>query len=324
MQDAHSWLSDVLRARPELVQAPQRPGYRRGIDVMRREQLGFSLGAGLQMFRRIHNRMPDLINDPWVNDHYFAMKYFGFIPEPNPADKLNTGRYIPEPLRDQIRVPRKLYVATEPVLPPDDAIPPGPYYMKRALGCKTNARVQWPPSPEERAAHEATLRRWMGEPYGVAWGEWWYGWGPDRWFLEEDLTALIENQHNWHYWVRDGQAVLGQILVGTRPDSMDDNAQRWFHPDLTPIDAITVRRRPFDGRLPDRAQRYFELASAIGARFDVVRVDIWDSVEGPPVLGELTLCDYHCQRRFNPPEFGRTMGQILFGQQQAGLSCPAA
>lgn len=315
---AHRWLSTLIAARPAYVETPVRDGYRRGLEAMTREQFAYALHFGLEHFHHVHGRLPDLIEQPGLVDHYFAMKYFGFVPSPNPADKLNTGHYVPEHLRDEVRVLNKPYIGTEPRLPPDDAVAPGAYYMKRALGCKTNRRIEWPPTAEERRTHEETLRLWSMERYGLRWGEWWYAWGPERWFLEEDITDSIKERPNWMLFVRRGQAVLGAVLYGD-PTSMTDNDQAWFDGDCNRLDVITRGRRPLKRDIPERTGRYLEIAAEIGAPFDVVRIDFWDTSDGRPVLAELTLCDYHCQRVYEPETFGLTAGRILF-ETEVGMA----
>lgn len=315
--EARAWLAGLIEARPETVEAPRRPGYHRGIDVMDPRTLTLSMHVALERFLACHGRLPDLVRAPEHNDHFFAMKFFGFIPEPNPADKLNTGAYVPAALADGVRVLPKAHVGTEPALPPDDAVPPGRYFLKHALGAKQHLALAWPPSPEQRRAAEAAIAGWFAVPYGVAWGEWWYGWGPRRWFLEPDISDEMRHRPVWALFVRRGRPAFGMVLQRydyTEPEDLSANYQRLFDGALRPVEGTTAGRRLWTDPLPDRAARYFELAARIGRPFDIVRVDLWDTDDGgPPVLAELTLCDYNAQRRYAPEETNARVTELLFG-----------
>lgn len=311
--DATEWLQRVMKARRDLVAAPKRKGYLRGVDALDSKTLSRCLRGALALFAKQRGRLPDLIDNPGFGDHYFAMKFFGFVPMPNPADKLNTARYLPEHLTGTLRVLPKILVSEEPRLPPDDAVPPGAYFLKCALGCKNLAPVRWPLSADERGELERSLRDWFRQPYGIAWGEWWYAWGKQRWFLEPDIRAEMEGQPQWSVFVRQGTPVLGHVITNMTYDSYSDSSQRYFLPDLTPIDATMPNRGLASAEFPAHLSDLIRHAGEIGKPFDIVRVDYWDTRDGPPVLAELTLCDMNARRRFEPPEFEDRATELVFG-----------
>lgn len=309
---ALAWLDALEAARPDYVRGPVRAGCRRGIDVLRPEVFRESLRIALRLFVRFHGRLPDLVHDPLHVDHFFGMKFFGHIPMPNPADKLLTAGYVPPELGDAVILTERPHISDRPVLPPDDAVPPGRYFLKLALGSGQQSRLPWPPAPGQRPQIESALRRALRRRYGVAWGEWWYALGPTRWFLEADLSERIAPHPEWRIYVRRGSVRMA-ILIHYWHEDREKNHQRIIGPDMAPLPGRTRGRSALDCPLPQHTARFFEIAAAMGRRFDMVRVDFMDVGEPRPVIGELTLCDANARRLFVPESFNRTATELLFG-----------
>lgn len=309
--ETRAWLGQLRRARPELFERAARQGCVRGIDVVPAAALEDMARLALSLFRTFHGRLPDLVGLPDHTDYMFALKFFGDIPMPNPADKLNSALYVPEQLRDAVLLPKRPYVSEEAVLPPDEAVPPGRYFLKSALGSAQQVRLTWPTRPELRPKLEARIGRWLRERYGLAWGEWWYAYGKPRWFFEEDLSDTIAQHPEWRIFVRRGRVRMG-IMIHYWDEDIAKNSQRIFDADLRPLPGRSKGRKPLDKPIPPRAARFVEIAAAIGERFDIVRVDFLDNGGPRPILGELTLCDANTRRVFDPPEFNRTATELLF------------
>lgn len=311
--DAEAWLRGLDLARPDITRAPKRPGYLRGWDILRPEHKMPILRTALGLYRMEFGRLPELKPVRSPTDGFFAMKFFGFIPAPNPADKLRTHSYVPAALRDEVIVPRRPWVDDAPVLPEETGVPRGSYYLKRALGSRHQARLVWPPSDESRAELERMMEGWTKTPYGVTWGEWWYALGAQRFFLEEDLGPRIAGHPEWRIYVRRGEPCFATLIWYDNPADRTDNAQLMIDAELRPTGAHTVGRRVADRPVPAKARRWLEIAAAMGEKFDVVRVDFLDAGEDRPVISELTLCDYNARRRFAPAAFDAWAASRLFG-----------
>lgn len=311
--EARAWLAAVDAARPDLTRAPPRPNHRRGIDVYQPETLRLGVIAiALEQFRLRHGRLPDPANPPRAADHFFLEKFFGFFPKPNPADKLNAALYVPEALAGDVRIPHRPWIGEAPVLPPDDAVPPGAYYLKLALGNATNRRVRWPLAPADRAALEETARQWFATRYGVIWGEWWYGLDLQRLFLEEDLTDRRAGRPEWKVRVRDGRPVLIGAVVH-RPPEAGGNLQAYYDGTFRLLEGRSEGYGPLALDPPASAERILRVAAGIGRRFELIRVDFLDTGEDRPWLNEVTIGDVNARRKFEPDALEQYAKRVMFG-----------
>lgn len=310
-----AFYSRLDRERPDLTRAAARPGRTRGIDFYRAAQLPPVLGLALHMFRGEHGRWPDLVRMPATVDHHFAIKFFEplEVSPRNPSDKLEAHRYLPPDLADAVLLPRRPWVSSEPELPPDDAVPPGRWMLKPGLGNAAMLPVDWPPDAETRAEAARLMRSWNDRRHGFAWGEWWYSASPQRYFLEEDLSARIVGRPEYRVYVREGRAMMlytilydGQKGQGTARVGFHDGA-------LGRLSGRTMGRPALDLALPDWAPRMMEVAGAVGRGFRFLRVDFYDLGADRPGLGELTVCDFNARRRYDPPEFDAEVARLLFG-----------
>ncbi|MEO1599575.1 MAG: hypothetical protein AAFU49_03740 [Pseudomonadota bacterium] len=311
---AQRWLHAVDQARPDLTRAPSRPSYKRGIEVIVPDKLRLVVARALIEFHRAHRRKPDLLTYPGFCDRYFELKFFGYVPmPPNPADKLTMLAFVPPELRDQVQEPKRPWMSQTTELPADDQIAPGTYYLKRSLGNNDYAHIRWPLAPADRNKLQPYLERWLTVPYGVSWGEWWYGISENRIFLEEDLTERLRGHPEWRVYVRRGEPRLINLIVQDEEKSRNTNVQRWFDADLRPLNGVTTGRRQGNFLPPPYARTYLKVAAGIGRPFDLVRIDFLDVGDERPMLSEITVCDYNARRRFDPPEFEHVARDILFG-----------
>ncbi len=310
--EAQAWLEALDAARPDITRARPRPGYLRGWDILRPHHKMPILCEALRLYRSQTGRLPELNPVRAFSDGFFAVKLFGFIPSPNPADKLRTGEFVPASLRSEVILPERPWIGHDPVLPEDDAVAPGRYFLKRALGNSDHAQLTWPPSQIDRETLEDLMAGWTKAPYGVHWGEWWYALGAQRFFLEADIGPQIAGQPEWRIFLRRGEPCFAILVRYDNPENLSDNQQLIIDADQKPTGAWSVGRRVSTSPVPAKARRWMEIAAAIGSRFDVVRVDFMDTGEDRPVLSELTLCDYNARRRFEPAEFDAWAARRLF------------
>lgn len=305
------WLERFCREQPVLVAEPVRPGHRRGVGCYRPEDLPFVVGMGIATFRGAHGRPPDP-GLARMADRFFALKFFQQLPEPNPADKLNAGLYLAGGAEGQARVLARPWVSDRPELPPDAAVPPGRYYLKLALGNATNERVVWPPSAEERARLEALAASWFRWRYGVIWGEWWYGIGPQRLFLEEDITEARAGKPEFKFFVRDGR-VAAIRAIRHEDFKLKNHRECFWDAAWRRLEGRTVGYGPLEAEPPAAAERMVRAAEHIGRRFDLIRVDFMDDGGERPILNEITVGDQNARRRVEPEALERILNDALFG-----------
>ncbi len=313
--EAEAWQARLDARRPDLTRAPAREGMLRGIDVIRPEHRLPILRTALAVYRHTHRRLPDPASFQHACDGFFAMKFYGFVPmPPNPADKLDTAQFVPPPLHIKVRLPERPWAGTGIVLPPDHAIPAGPYILKRALASGHALKLAWPPTPEMRAEAEATLADWTrARPYGYQWGEWWYSLGPKRALLERDISDRIRGHPEWRFYVRRGELCFVKALWRDNPANPRDNMQMMLDGELRPTGGLPRGKRPAPMPPPPQTARWAEIAVELGRPFDLVRVDFLDDGGDTPILGELSLCDVNARRAYEPAWLDRVVAERLFG-----------
>lgn len=310
---AQRWFDEVDRRRPDLTRASPRDGQLRGIDVYTPERLMPVLAYALDIFYRSHGRLPDLEKLPGFCDPFFQRKFFDFVPmTPNPVDKIAATAYVPPPFRPKMILPRRYWISDKPELPADDAVPPGSYFLKRALGNADQFQLNWPISRKQRRELQPVLEHWHRTAYGVKWGEWWYGTRPARIFFEQDMSDWITGRPEWRVYVRGGKPRLCNLMLqhgGVR----GHNTQRWFDGQMRPLEGVTKGRIQGEFDPTADAERFLEAATRIAERFELVRIDLFDAGQGMPVLSEITICDYNARRQFDPPEAEKQYRDVLFG-----------
>jgi hypothetical protein len=310
-EEARAALARLRARRPELFRPPRRPGHARGLTAMKPEALPRIYARAAGIFLKNHGRLPDLAAPDGLVEHIFAVKFTHAIPlRPNPADKLNAGHYLRRALRARVGLPGRPWSSEDPVLPPDDAVPPGRYWLKKSLGNAMQARVEWPPSPERRARLQRRVEAWWARRYGVEWGEWWYALSPARLFLERDLSARMEGRAECRIICRGGRArfvALHRTLEGgERVFSLFDRAFR-------PLPGGVAGHRSVVEPAPEALSLMIEAAEDIARHFEFIRVDFLNIAGARPGLGELTLCPGNATQHYAPEGFDRTLGRLVFG-----------
>lgn len=291
----------------------------RGIDAYSPAQLSLAFRNAVALFQYAHGRMPDLVNLPEAADHFFKMKFFDFIPiDPNPASKLDCARYVPPTLRNTVRVPAHPWVSHYPKLPPNDSVPPGIYWLKLEFGNANHVKLEWPLPPTARNKVERFLSVHFNKRFGPDCGEWWYGIGPQRVFLEEDLSAVLANGIETKVYVRGGRVAAGYLVRYVEQDGRKRNEIRFFDGSGTPLSGTLRLTQQNEAHaqsplpLPAGFNRLLAAAAEIGRPFDLVRVDMFTRTNGETYLGELSLCHGNATVIFEPPAFASFVKQALF------------
>lgn len=143
--DSLRLLADIADKNPSLFNTPSRDGYARGIEYYSARAFVTAFTKGLNKFFKAHGRAPNLVVPESCADHFFRMKFFGFIPmPPNPADKLNVLKFVSEERAGSVTRPKIVWVSDKPILPKNDEVPEGDYYLKASNGSAMQAKVKWP------------------------------------------------------------------------------------------------------------------------------------------------------------------------------------
>lgn len=311
---------DVLRKRcPDYFDDLVIVGYRRGIDVYPAVRLPIVLGNALKVFQHAHGRLPDLVTLPKTADHFFKMKFFDRIPiSPNPASKLSCYDYIPAKFAGRVRAPNRYWVSERPLLPPDTEIPPGIYWLKLEFGNAGHLRLVWPPTAKQRHVINQALDQRMKQAFGVSNGEWWYGTNPQRVFLEEDLSDLLEGGQELKLFIREGRFAAGYEVQYASNSKQKQSSLGFFNDMGEPMSGT----RRLGRHNPDYNERQFqrpndfdkiiEAAEVIGRPFSLVRVDMMRAKDGELFLGELTLCTGNATVIFTPQSLEDYLRHQLF------------
>ena len=132
----------------------------------------------------------------------------------------------------------------------------------------------------------AALRRitagWLDEPLYRERGEWVYS-QARRLLLAEEFLGSGEPPVDLKFLVFAGRVELVQVDTGR----FGDHRRRLYTPDWTAVDVVeAVAPGPLTGP-PAQLPRMLEVASALGAGYDFVRVDLYE-VDGEVWFSELT------------------------------------
>jgi hypothetical protein len=251
------------------------------------------------------------VNLPTTADHWFALKFFHDIPmrPENPADKLAAVKFMSEEIRQLVGYPRRVWISDEPRLPEPDAVPPGLYWLKVSKGCSMQAKVRWPPSPEARAVLQGKVARWWGDRYGPSWGEWWYGLGRQKLFLEHDVSHQIAGRPEIKIFVRNGDP---KLFYAIRRHQDRPNEQSYFDADLGRLDGRSPDSVPLDEDLPDTIGLMLRAAGEIGRHFQNCRIDFLNAAGPRPCFGEITICHNNGLKILSPPALDEMARQLLF------------
>jgi hypothetical protein len=325
---ASNLLQALRRDRPDLFTTPEILGYRRGVDFYPPHILPVVFGNAVKIFRHAHGRLPDLITLPATADHFFKMKFFDHIPvSPNPASKLACHDYVPARLAGKVLAPRHLWVSERPVLPPDGEVPRGICWLKLEFGNAGHLKLNWPPTPEQRRNIDQSLGKRMKQRFGTSNGEWWYGIGPQRVFLEEDLSDILTSGQEFKLFIRDGRFAAGYEVQYASNSQQKRNSLGFFDE----LGAALSGTRRLGRHNPDYEERKFQrppdfeeivaAAEAIGRPFSLVRIDMMRARDGRLFLGELTLCTGNTTMILTPHSLEHYMRSQLFeGVPQARAS----
>ena len=283
-----------------------KPGFRRGIDAYKSANF---LGALTNAMFGYHDRFgvyPDMVDPKGFNEFIFRHKFFGNIKVPETGNKLLTGRFIPETLRDRLRCPPLIWYSDTAQLPRNERIAPGRYCLKANHGSGLFKAITYPLADGRRAALEAEGRNWLKQIYGLQDGEWWYAAIPRRLKLEADVCDGKPSV-SWNVYVIHGR--IGCIELFDK--NADPMQVTWldaeFRPDELQMDALARIQDPL---LPADPEFMKTAALAIAAPYDFARVDFFVGADGTLYLGEITFSPSNALSR-RPAAMEQRLGALF-------------
>ncbi len=216
------------------------------------------------------------------------------------SDKLQMREYVRQIVGDSYVVPL-LWHGRDPSLIPFDRLPDR-YVLKSNHACDQVLRV--PSDSTDRRHIVETTRAWLDRNY------YWAAREPQYYGIEP--AVLVEPYLQDGY--TDGPLDYRFFCFGGEPALIQVSDHRhavhlFFDCDWTPVEVSCREATAFyPVARPTALPQMIEVASALSAEFDFVRVDLYD-VHGRPLVGELTFTPNAGTRPFRQPWMEDELGR---------------
>lgn len=310
LPEAYSLAASVLHAMMTDQASPyyERPraGFGRGIEFYRGQQFFHVLAGSIASYASGVGTWPELLDPLLFTEKLLWTKFFQFIPVPAPADRLAMRSFIPPELRDEIRTAKILWQSSEPICPPDSAVPSGQHYVKFSHRSGISRRLQFPLSAQETSTLQHWLHTAFGSPQVPVNGEWWYGAITPAVFVEEAVGGA-ERPEEWKFFIANGICRFlyheRQRPSGTRMQTLYDRSFNYLPVQIADVEIGQVVQPP------DEHERMLAAAKSIGSALNFARIGLYRTKEGEIYLGEITLCPNNAIYRFSDPFFDSSIGQ---------------
>ncbi len=285
--EARRQLRRVRRAADSPWRRTPPVGHQRGIDFYSPWQLTWALATALQRYKSKFGQFPNLAPPTSFNEKVLWFKFFGELKVPESGNKLSTETFIPEELRSQLTCPPLVWQSDKAVLPANDELPPGVYYLKASHGSGMFKRLRYPLAESQRAALEEAAALWLKRRYGWGNGEWWYNTFQPRLLLERSVTGDADSI-SWNFYVLNGRVPMVGMFLKT---AEGQECSTWldgefkelpWRSSLPPVPHYVIGLRQHD---------MMQMALAIARPMSAVRVDF--------LLGEDERI-YLCELTFSP------------------------
>jgi len=312
-QPARPWLEIASRMLAAVHAQPGGPfvrrapaGTLRGVDFYRASHLVHALARAIAIYDHAHGRLPDLLHPAAMTEKLLWAKFFSPVPMPSPGDKLGLARFVPAAMRERVELAPRVWTGATAELPPNDAVPPGRYFLKASHGSGLLRELRYPLADDDRRAAQRDGAAWLATDYGVAWGEWWYGPIERRLLLERHLGEDGADAPDWKLWVIGGRVRLLHVVR----DRTGENSMVHYTREFEHLPVSRADHAP--GAPIDRPPQYdalVEAAEAVGRAFCCARVDFYLPDARRIVLGEITLCPNNARIVYRPLEFDYWLGK---------------
>ena len=310
LPEAYSLAASVLHAMMTDQASPyyERPraGFGRGIEFYRGQQFFHVLAGSIASYASGVGTWPELLDPLLFTEKLLWNKFFQFIPVPAPSDRLAMRSFIPPELRDEIRTAKILWQSSEPICPPDSAVPSGQHYVKFSHRSGISRRLQFPLSAQETSTLQHWLHTAFGSPQVPVNGEWWYGAITPAVFVEEAVGGA-ERPEEWKFFIANGICRFlyheRQRPSGTRMQTLYDRSFYYLPVQIADVEIGQVVQPP------EEHERMLAAAESIGSALNFARIGLYRTKEGEIYLGEITLCPNNAIYRFSDPFFDSSIGQ---------------
>lgn len=266
-----------------------REGHLRGIDFYKEDELIRAMTVTMTMFRKKHGVFPNLVNPVGFNEKIIWSKFFAEFKVPESGNKLLTYTFIPPDIQQVVQCPRIRWHSTRAILPGNDEIPPGYYYLKSNHGSNMFERIRYPLTDDQRAELERQCEQWLSNAFGLNDGEWWYNCFPREILIEDDVTNGSESI-SINLFIFGGKIEsIALHLKSQAAGSMEEKVARLdsdfnYHPEFSRNS--TLELPPLSWHIKDEMKL---CASKIGEQSRFVRVDFFLGQNEDFYLGEVTF-----------------------------------
>lgn len=275
---------------------PMRPlerpkGYARGIDYYAQGDLARVIANIYLAYGRKSGRYPNLMNPLLYSEKLNSMKLLAWMKIPESGNKLMTDSFIPSEARSFLRTPEIIWRSTQAVLPQNESIENGDYFLKANHGSGFLRRIRFPLTQQTRSALESLASRWLRASYGHPLGEWWYNVFERAIFLERSVTRRNPSATILFFTFRGRVRLISieeKIMDGsgdTRVNVLDSSFR--FLPEQI---AGTERVAPFSLTRGTK-NKLLASAEAVGRQHEAVRVDFILGDDNEIYLNEVTFCN---------------------------------
>lgn len=286
---ARRLLRTMERATPSPFATAPPEGYRRGIDHYSRQDLIAALQNVLATYRRACGRYPDLARPRSYSEKVNHAKFFAPIKVPESGNMLLTGSFLTPAVAGQVSLPEVVWQHDQPKLPANDRLAPGDYYLKASHGSDMVERIRFPLEQGQREALEATCRRWLRRPFGLAQGEWWYNTFPRRLLIERSISSRVPSL-SLLFYVLGGEVALITVFAKALQRGQP-NHRLLLDGHFVPLAEQDAEEKLLaDFQLGEPLQRRcLEVARTVAGPFHSVRVDLMVGDDGRIYLNEVTF-----------------------------------
>lgn len=273
---------------------PPRAGYLRGIDFYSSNDLVKVIAFLLVQHRLLYQENLNLIRPQSYTEKINWSKLFREYKIPESGNKLMTKEFIPTQIKDFLSCPPVVWHSPFPVLPNNDSIVPGEYYLKANHGSHLTKKIHYPLSNIEKRALEQTAAGWLTSGYGLHSGEWFYNVFQRELMLEQSVTKNVESI-SWNVYVFGGEI---EMISAYQKKTGGGSRSTWFDRNF---DVFRVQVRDKERAVGTELSResranIVEFALEMSKQTDNVRFDFLVGDEGRVFLGEVTLTTLSGQR----------------------------
>lgn len=287
--NAQKTASEMYSRFPPMGPLERPEGYARGIDYYNQSDLTKVIANICLAYKKKSGRYPDLINPLFYTEKLNSMKLLAWMKIPESGNKLLTAKFIPPKAPTYLKTPQVIWRSAQAVMPRNEAVPSGTYFLKTNHGSGYVKRVQFPLSSDSRMTLDLLGSRWLRASYGHRLGEWWYNVFEKALFLERAVTRRHPSIVVLLFVFR---GTVRLISIEEKPfDGTGDTRINILDPSFNLLpDQSDGTERVLDFDLTeDTKQKLVAAAEAVGRQFEAVRVDLIPGDDGYIYLNEVTF-----------------------------------